>query len=248
MRDPDHDPVDTVTVDPDPEQGEPFELADEGRLDTVGDEGDESEQDDDDVLVLPWWQHPVNILTIVVTAALLAGLIGWMIGDSNSGPNHNEVDTGFLQDMREHHEQAIYMGFVYRSLPEIDAGLATVAGSIIVGQSQDVGRMVQMLRLFGEPEANEGETSMAWMGMPTERGQMPGMATEEQLDELQTLSGAEADDLFVQLMTDHHVGGVHMAEYAAEHGESDEVRKMATSMAASQQAEIDEMQGELASS
>ena len=39
--------------------------------------------------------------------------------------------------------------------------------------------MVQMLRMFGEPEANEGDTSMAWMGMPAERGQMPGMATEE---------------------------------------------------------------------
>ncbi len=243
MRDPDRDPVDTVTLLPD--------AGDDGtdQHDRPGDDehGDDEHGDDDDVLVLPWWQHPVNILTMVVTAALLAGLIGWMIGDSNSGLDHNEVDTGFLHDMREHHEQAIYMGFVYRSLPEIDPGLATVAGSIIVGQSQDVGRMVQLLRMFGEPEANEGETSMAWMGMPTERGDMPGMATEEQLDELQTLSGAEADAFFVQLMTDHHVGGVPLAEYAAEHAESDEVRKMATSMATSQQAEIDEMQRELAS-
>ena len=64
-------------------------------------EPDVNEIDVDDVIVLPWWQHPLNILTIVITAALLAGMVGWMIGDSNSELAHNEVDTGFLQDMRE---------------------------------------------------------------------------------------------------------------------------------------------------
>jgi uncharacterized protein (DUF305 family) len=200
---------------------------------------------DDDVIVLPWWQHPLNILTIVLTAALLAGMAGWMIGDSNSELAHNQVDTGFLQDMREHHEQAVYMSFVYRSLPDIDPGLSTVAVSIIMGQNQEIGRMVQMLRVLGEPEANEGETSMAWMGMPVERGQMPGMATEADLDKLATLSGREADEFFVQLMTTHHEGGIHMAEYASGNAKNDEVQAMATSMMTSQRDEIAEMQREL---
>lgn len=90
-------------------------------------EPDMQEIDLDDVIVLPWWQHPLNILTIVITAALLAGMVGWMIGDSNSELAHNEVDTGFLQDMREHHEQAVYMSFIYNSLPDTDSGLRTVA-------------------------------------------------------------------------------------------------------------------------
>jgi uncharacterized protein (DUF305 family) len=200
----------------------------------------------DDVIVLPWWQHPLNILTIVITAGLLAGMVGWMIGDSNSELAHSEVDTGFLQDMREHHEQAVYMSFVYRSLPDIDAGLSTVAASIIVGQNQEIGRMVQMLRVLGEPEANEGDSSMAWMGMPVERGQMPGMASEADLDKLATLSGVEADEFFVQLMTAHHEGGIHMAEYASGNAENDEVRAMAASMMTSQRDEIAEMQRELA--
>ena len=106
--------------------------------------------------------------------------------------------------------------------------------------------MVQMLRMFGETEANEGDTSMAWMGMPVDRGQMPGMATEEDLDRLATLSGPEADEFFVQLMTDHHEGGIHMAEYAAGNAENDEVREMAAAMARSQADEIDEIQQELA--
>ncbi|HZI45095.1 MAG TPA: DUF305 domain-containing protein [Ilumatobacter sp.] len=216
------------------------ETVDAGRVDT------EPVDLDDDVIVLPWWQHPLNILTIVITAALLAGMAGWMVGDSNSELAHSEVDTGFLQDMREHHEQAVYMSFVYRSLPDIDPGLSTVAASIIVGQNQEIGRMVQMLRVLGEPEANEGDSSMAWMGMPVERGQMPGMASEADLDELATLSGVEADEFFVQLMTAHHEGGIHMAEYASGNAENDEVRDMATSMMTSQRDEIAEMQRELA--
>ena len=42
------------------------------------------------------------------------------------------------------------------------------------------------------------------------------MATEEQLDELARATGADADDLFVELMTAHHQGGIDMAEEAAE--------------------------------
>ena len=208
-------------------------------------EPDVNEIDVDDVIVLPWWQHPLNILTIVITAALLAGMVGWMIGDSNSELAHNEVDTGFLQDMREHHEQAVYMSFIYNSLPDTDSGLRTVATSIIMGQNQDIGRMVQMLRMFGEPEANEGETSMAWMGMPVERGQMPGMASEADLDKLATLSGREADEFFAQLMKAHHEGGIHMAEYASGNAKNAEVRAMAAAMTTSQQEEIAEMQREL---
>lgn len=222
-------------------------------LDGVGDDGEDGgiddttdvDTDDDDVIVLPWWQHPLNILTIVVTMALLAAMVGWMVGDSRSELAHSEIDTGFLQDMREHHDQAVYMSFVYQSLPDTDAGLRTVAASIIIGQNQEIGRMVQLLRMFGESEANEGETSMAWMGMPVARGQMPGMATEDDLDKLATLSGPEADEFFVQLMTAHHEGGIHMAEYASGIAKSDEVREMAASILTSQSDEIAEMQREL---
>jgi uncharacterized protein (DUF305 family) len=222
-------------------------VTDESPVASVDAESEDTEpvDFDDDVIVLPWWQHPLNILTIVITAALLAGMVGWMVGDSNSELAHNEVDTGFLQDMREHHEQAVYMSFIYNSLPDTDSGLRTVATSIIMGQNQDIGRMVQMLRMFGELEANEGERSMAWMGMPVERGQMPGMASDADLDKLATLSGREADEFFVQLMKAHHEGGIHMAEYASGNAKNAEVRAMASAMATSQQEEIAEMQREL---
>jgi uncharacterized protein (DUF305 family) len=199
----------------------------------------------DDVIVLPWWQHPINIVTMVVTAAILAAMIGWMVGDNGSRIAHNDVDTGFLQDMREHHEQAVLMGVIYRNLPDTDPGLRTIARSIVIGQSIEVGRMIQLLRNFGESEINESETSMVWMGMVAEPGQMPGMASEAELDELGRLSGPEADELFVELMTDHHLGGIEMAEFAIANADAEEVKLMASSMAGAQAGEITEMVNQL---
>ena len=201
--------------------------------------------DGDAQIVLPWWQHPVNIVTLLVSAAIIAGMIGWMVGDSGSRLDHNQVDTGFLQDMREHHEQAVLMSFVYRTRPDINPGLNTVARSIIVGQSLEVGRMIQLLRDFGESEINEADVSMLWMGMSATPGQMPGMATDAQLEELAGSSGLEADRLFVELMNAHHRGGIEMAEFAASNARNDEVRAMATSMAEAQRGEIVEMTNEL---
>ena len=200
-------------------------------------------------IVLPWWQRPFNIATVLVTAALLAGMIGFMVGDSLAQVQYSENDVGFLHDMREHHEQAIEMGFIFRELPDTDNGLAVIAASIIQGQSVDVGRMIQLLRTFGEDEAGDGVTSMQWMGMEgmaMTPQDMPGMATEEQLEQLLASSGPAADELFVQLMTAHHEGGIEMAEYAAIHAENDQVRRMATSMAESQRHEIAELAGRLA--
>jgi len=215
-----------------------------------GDHGDSKHDDDDDgdddgTIVLPWWQHPVNIATMLIALALIAGIAGWMIGDSAGRP-HNDVDTGFLHDMREHHEQAVLISKIYDELPDTDPGLRIVADTIEFGQSIEIGRMIQILRDFGEPEANEGDTSMAWMGMPVERGQMPGIATQEQLTQLQSASARAADELFAELMIDHHLGGVHMAEYARDHGESDVVESFAESIINSQQDEIAEIERELA--
>lgn len=209
-----------------------------------GDDGDrpDGHGGDDDAIVLPWWQHPVNIVTIVLTAAILAAMVGWMIGDNASRAPHDEVDTGFLQDMRLHHEQAVFMGFVYRDLPDTDPEIRAVAASIVQGQSLEVGRMIQLLRSFGEDEARDlDDTAMTWMGMAADSTSMPGMASEDELDALIAASGPEADELFVELMTEHHVGGIEMAEFAAERAANDEVRLMASSMASAQRGEIAEL-------
>lgn len=197
---------------------------------------------DDDVIVLPWWQHPLNIITLFVAIALVAGMVGWLVGDARAQPRGSEVDIGFLQDMREHHEQALAMSFLYLDLDDTNPGLRTVARSITFGQGIEIGRMIQMLRGFGASEVNEGDTSMTWMGMSAAAGSMPGMASREQIDALAATEGVEADELFVELMSAHHLGGVDMARFAMANASDPEVIALATSIVNQQQSEIIEMQ------
>lgn len=208
-----------------------------------GDGSDGGSGSGDDVVVLPWWQHPINIATMVVTAAILAAIAGWMVGDARSGPDHNEVDVGFLQDMRVHHEQAVFMGFIFRDLPDTNPDLRLVAAGIVRDQNIDIGRMVQLLREFGAEEARpRDEPAMTWMGMIADADGMPGMASDAEIDALIASSGTDADRLFVELMTEHHVGGIEMAEFAAERARNDQVRRMAAAMAKGQRGEIHEME------
>ena len=79
------------------------------------------------------------------------------------------------------------------------------------------------------------------MNEPTPIDRMPGLASEADIDKLLASTGTDADKLFVDLMTAHHQGGIHMAQYAAEHANEIEVRRLATSMVTGQTGEISEM-------
>ena len=209
-------------------------------VDEIDEELDPS--DDDDVVVLSWWQHPANVIALVVAMALIGGMVGWLIADG-ADERGNAADVGFLHDMRVHHEQAAQMAFIFRDLDDTSPGLRTVAGSILVGQQIEIGRMIQMLRDMGRPEAAETDEAMAWMGMATTQDQMPGMATKDELRQLSESSGAAADELFVRLMVAHHEGGMAMAEAAALDVDVGEVRSFARSIITGQREEIAEMQG-----
>lgn len=71
---------------------------------------------------------------------------------------------------------------------------------------------------------------------------MPGMATFEQLDELQQLRGVEAERLYLELMIAHHRGGVEMAEAAVARTTNPLVVTLANAIIVAQQSEIDYMQ------
>lgn len=197
--------------------------------------------DGDAVEVLPWHRNPINLVAILVAVAVLAAGIGWVIGNNRALPDPNATDIGFLQDMRVHHEQAVQMAMIYLDDTDRDGNLSIVAREILVGQNIEIGRFIQLLRDFGQSEVNETDLAMTWMGEAVPLDRMPGLATEDDLQALADATGDRANELFVQLMSAHHQGGIHMAEHAAMHAATEEVRLMATQMASSQAEEITEM-------
>lgn len=200
---------------------------------------------DDAATSLPWWRNPINVVLCAV-ALLVAGFaLGTFVPRGDDPTVHNAVDTGFLHDMRVHHEQAVTMAIVYRSIAatgsELDPDLQTIALEIHMEQGMETGRFVQLLRLFGEPESNESDEVMSWMGHSMPMDTMPGMATDEQLAALRDARGPAADELFARLMIAHHEGGVDMARYAADHAKNPEVVAMARGMIKVQTGEIAEL-------
>jgi uncharacterized protein (DUF305 family) len=82
---------------------------------------------------------------------------------------------------------------------------------------------------------------MAWMpeGASSVRdGIMPGMATPQQLKELQDAKGKNVDILFLQLMQQHHLGGIHMAQSVIDMTDDEEVQEVAEMAVNSQQREL----------
>lgn len=72
---------------------------------------------------------------------------------------------------------------------------------------------------------------------PTPTPAMPGMVSQEQLEELRKPDGDRQSVLFPQLMLRHHQGGIAMAEHAAHHAVLPQTQSLAGQMAFDQQHE-----------
>lgn len=198
--------------------------------------------------VSPWWHSPWRLLVLGAAVLFLGLAAGYALFDGDARPKGSAVDIGFLQDMHAHHDQAVTMSYLYLEKPaaEQNAVLRSIAKTIISDQQYQSGYMAGLLLEMGQSPANETGQAMAWMNEPVPIDRMPGMATSDELAQLQAATGPAADQLFVQLMAAHHQGGIHMAEYAAQHATRADVRSLAAGMVIAQRGEIVDLQNALA--
>ncbi|MDE0805680.1 MAG: DUF305 domain-containing protein [Acidimicrobiales bacterium] len=186
----------------------------------------------------------LQTLALAAVFAFLGGAVAYFVGErADRAPGAASVDVGFLQDMIHHHQQAVAM-----SLTQVDNGSTGGAGifarEILYFQSYEIGLMDRQLRDWGFSIDQRPEQAMTWMGMGMgmEPDAMPGMASPEELDALRNSDeAADVDALFLALMRDHHLGGIAMAEYAAQNAEDPWVRDLAARMARNQKSEVAEM-------
>ena len=105
-------------------------------------------------------------------------------------------------------------------------------------QERDLGWMRDWLAEEGYAPGEPDRIAMEWMGEPTPVAEMRGMQSPERLQELADATGEEADRLFFEIMTDHHLGGVHMADHAAANGQRVEIVQFAESVSRNQRIEV----------
>ena len=178
----------------------------------------------------------VKVVALVVAFMFLGGAIGWALAQDDGDP-FSAVDVGFMQDMGYHHIQAVEMSVAVLIKDSVGDEIKHFAQEITITQQYERGLFNAMLDRFGHPSMPESE-AMGWMGPPVPLDDMMGLATEEQMDQLREAEGVEADALWIALMTEHHLGGLHMADYAARHGQDEAVSNIARNMVRVQRAEI----------
>ena len=178
---------------------------------------------------------------VVVLGAALAflGFAFALFLGRDRPPASDSVDVGFMQDMISHHEQAVEMAqteLVNGSDPTVRA----FAREILMFQSKEIGSMERLLADWDSGRGDPERQAMTWMGMPSAVDRMPGMATGEELDRLRAAQGTAADALFLDLMARHHLGGIHMSEYAADNAGTSDARDFAAIVGRNQAIEVNE--------
>ncbi|MFI9805031.1 DUF305 domain-containing protein [Streptomyces sp. NPDC052301] len=183
-----------------------------------------------------------------------AGAITYAVAEDSGGspepkvPAAESADAGFARDMAVHHQQAVEMSYIIRDRTR-NTEVRRLAYDIAQTQANQRGMLLGWLDLWGLPKVS-AKPPMAWMGMGDmpERGDgslMPGMATNTELKKLQALNGKQAEVLYLQLMTAHHKGGIHMAEGCVAKCTVGVEKRLAQGMVDAQQSELQVMAGML---
>ncbi len=180
-----------------------------------------------------------KVIAVVVAFSFLAASGAYLVAKRTTEAQPNAVDVGFLQDMIDHHDQAVAMAMAVIGR-DSDPTTQSFAREVVIYQRWEIGVMDTLLAGWGDGRGDESRSAMAWMGMPSPVGAMPGMQSSEAVQQLGTLTGKDLDKAFFTMMRDHHLGGVHMATYAAEHADTKEVRELAARIAQYQQVEANE--------
>ncbi|WP_430788303.1 DUF305 domain-containing protein [Actinoplanes sp. G11-F43] len=180
---------------------------------------------------------------LVAAVTLLVGFgIGLLFPQQPGHPGDTSPEAGFIRDMSLHHAQAVDMGMVAYA-KATNGDVRTIGMDIALTQHGQVNIMQTWLKGWGL-DPNGSQPLMAWMPGGTESlqdGLMPGMATPQQMEELRQAEGKQVDILFLTMMRQHHLGGIHMAQEILKLSKDPDVTEIAETMVSTQQYEITAM-------
>jgi uncharacterized protein (DUF305 family) len=171
-----------------------------------------------------WWILLVLLIIVVESTAFWF----WFV----RSPDDGSPEVTFARMMSDHHAQAVEMALIARDRSD-DEELRRFALDIMLTQQAQIGQMQGWLAIWRRPLAGP---------QPTMTGGMPGMATQQEINELQTLPVDEMETSFLQLMIRHHEGGVAMAREALGQTKLPVVTRLAQAIVQGQQSEIAYMQ------
>lgn len=184
--------------------------------------------------------HPMpHRLRFALLTAVTAAVTACASGAGSQSAAFNDADVAFLQDMVPHHEQAVEMAKMVSDRTD-RRELVELADTIVSTQTAEVDQMQGLLADAGEEPPADGMDHGGGGGGHSGSG-MPGMMSDDDMQQLQGVSGEQFDLRFLEMMTAHHEGAVEAAETVLDEGENPEVAGLAREIIEAQKAEIEDM-------
>jgi uncharacterized protein (DUF305 family) len=149
----------------------------------------------------------------------------------------NDRDVTFAQSMIVHHQQALEMSQLADDRAS-DQEIKTLAGQIEKAQDPEIKTMRSWLKSWGKPQS----PGMDHGSMDHGGGAMPGMMSDDDMDELMAAKGTDFDRKFAQMMIDHHNGAIDMAKDEQKNGRNADAKKLADDVIRNQTIEVKQMQ------
>ncbi|MBA2537975.1 MAG: DUF305 domain-containing protein [Actinobacteria bacterium] len=181
-----------------------------------------------------------GVLTLLVGLTLAAAGCGGG-GEEGEGSQGSAVafDRAFIDAVVPHHESAIEMAKAAKQAGLTQPDLVEIADDIIVTQQEEIDRMLEWRKAwYGSSEIEPGAGEALSLS-DSQMGMMHG-AAEELRD------AADVDQMFAEMMIEHHQGAITMASLALDKAEHDELKDLAEDIVEAQNREIDVMEGHAA--
>ncbi|PHV65762.1 DUF305 domain-containing protein [Williamsia muralis] len=150
----------------------------------------------------------------------------------------NDADVMFAQMMYPHHAQAVEMARLVEgrtTTPEV----VQLADAIESAQGPEMEQLAQWLKQWGQPDPSSEGGDQGDMHHGDDS--MSGMMSAQEMNDLAAKNGTEFDQAWLAMMIEHHAGAIEMADAEISDGENQAAKQLATSIAATQQQEIDTM-------
>jgi uncharacterized protein (DUF305 family) len=175
-------------------------------------------------------------LSVVAVLVALLGLTACSNHAAAPDPagDASAADAMFAQMMIPHHEQAVVMADLAPTRAQVPQ-ILELATEIKGAQQPEIDQMAAWLEEWGVPRL-AGDEAMAAHGSHG----MSGMLTDEQLAELEASSGTDFDQLFAQLMIEHHEGAIEMANAVVDSSDP-RVAQLAKQIISTQEGEIEQL-------
>lgn len=195
-----------------------------------------------DAVAARWASRTVVVLALVALPPAViearggsAREVRWPFVDVSS----SEFDRTFMQQMAAHHDAGVQLARLALQT-ELTPEPAVLARLVIAEQTREAALLRNWWRSWFDD------------AMPTAMAQhmseIPGMASERDLQRLRATRGTEAERLFLRLMRDHHRGAVAMANGAWGRAADPRLRTFAYSVRHAQSGQIRWINGVLVAS